>query len=125
MQLARPWPQPLPSAGHFRRLGTASNQEFTMRPSVALEANRIAMQRAARKFNTANLRVFGSALRGADREGSDLDLIVDPLPGAILLDLGGLQIELESLLGVRVDLLTPGDLPLKFRDEVLSQALPV
>jgi hypothetical protein len=38
-----------------------------MRPSVALEANRIAMQRAARKFNTANLRVFGSVLRGADR----------------------------------------------------------
>jgi uncharacterized protein len=42
-----------------------------------------------------------------------------------LLDLGGLQIELESLLGVRVDLLTPGDLPLKFRAEVLSQAQPV
>ena len=96
-----------------------------MRPSVALEANRIAMQWAARKFNTSNLRVFGSALRGADREGSDLDLIVDPLPGATLLDLGGLQIELESLLGVRVDLLTPGDLPLKFRAEVLSQAQPV
>jgi uncharacterized protein len=96
-----------------------------MRPSVALEANRVAMQRAAHKFNTANLRVFGSALRGADREGSDLDLIVDPLPGATLFDLGGLQIELESLLGVRVDLLTPGDLPLKFRSEVLSQAQPV
>ena len=83
------------------------------------------MQRAAREFNTANLRVFGSALRGADREGSDLDLIVDPLPGATLLDSGGLQIELESLLGVRVDLLTHGDLPLKFRAEVLSQARPV
>ena len=96
-----------------------------MRSPVALEANRIAMQRAAHKFNTANLRVFGSALRGTDREGSDLDLIVDPLPGATLLDLGGLQIELESLLGVRVDLLTPGDLPLKFRAEVLSQPLPV
>lgn len=96
-----------------------------MRPSVALEANRIAMQKAAHKFNTSNLRVFGSALRGVDREGSDLDLIVDPLPGATLFDLGGLQIELESLLGVRVDLLTPGDLPLKFRAEVLSQAQPV
>lgn len=96
-----------------------------MRPSLALEANRLATQQAARKFNTANLRVFGSVLRGADREGSDLDLIVDPLPGATLLDLGGLQIELESLLAVRVDLLTPGDLPLKFRAEVLSQAQPV
>ena len=83
------------------------------------------MQRAVSRFNTANLRVFGSVLRGADIEGSDLDLIVDPLPGATLFDLGGLQTELEELLGVRVDLLTPGDLPLKFRAEVLSQARPV
>lgn len=83
------------------------------------------MQRAVSRFNTANLRVFGSVLRGADIDGSDLDLIVDPLPGATLFDLGGLQTELEELLGVRVDLLTPGDLPLKFRAEVLSQARPV
>ena len=83
------------------------------------------MQRAVSRFNTANLRVFGSVLRGADIEGSDLDLIVDPLPGATLFDLGGLQTELEELLGVRVDLLTPGDLPMKFRAEVLSQARPV
>ena len=96
-----------------------------MRPSVALEANRSAIQRAVSRFNTANLRVFGSVLRGADIDGSDLDLIVDPLPGATLFDLGGLQTELEELLGVRVDLLTPGDLPLKFRAEVLSQARPV
>ena len=96
-----------------------------MRSPVALEANRIAMQRAAHKFNAANLSMFGTALRGAGCEGNDLDLIVDPLPGATLLDLGGLQIELESLLSVRVDLLTPGDLPLKFRAEVLSQWLPV
>jgi predicted nucleotidyltransferase len=96
-----------------------------MRPSLALEANRAAVHRTVQRFNTANLRVFGSALQHADREGSDLDLIVDPLPGATLLDLGGLQMELEELLGVRVDLLTPGDLPLKFRAEVLAQAQPV
>ncbi|MBC7605192.1 MAG: nucleotidyltransferase family protein [Ramlibacter sp.] len=96
-----------------------------MRPSVALEANRAAVQGAVSRFNTANLRVFGSVLHGADREGSDLDLIVDPLPGATLFDLGGLQSELEGLLGVRVDLLTPGDLPPKFRAEILAQARPV
>lgn len=63
---------------------------------------------AASRFRTANPRVFGSALRGTDRDGSDLDLLVDPLPGATLFDLGGRQEELESLLGVHVDLLTPG-----------------
>jgi predicted nucleotidyltransferase len=61
-------------------------------------------------------------LRGADREDSDLDLLVDALPGATLFDLGGLQMELEELLGVRVDLLTPGDLPERFRERVLAEA---
>jgi predicted nucleotidyltransferase len=72
-----------------------------------------------------NLRVFGSVLHGTDRSGSDLDLLVDALPGATLFDLAGLQIELESLLGVRVDLRTPGDLSLKFRAAVVAQASPV
>ena len=77
------------------------------------------------RFRTVNLRVFGSALHGTDRDGSDLDLLVDALPGATLFDLGGLQVELEDLLGVQVDLLTPGDLPPKSRDQVLAEARPV
>lgn len=44
---------------------------------------------------------------------------------ATLFELGGLQDELESLLGVHVDLLTPADLPPKFRAKVLAEALPV
>jgi len=52
-------------------------------------------------------------------------LIVDALPGATLFDLGGLQDELESILGIQVDLLTPYDLPAKFRDQVLLEARPV
>lgn len=38
---------------------------------------------------------------------------------------GGVQVELEELLGVPVDLLTPGDLPIKFRAQVLAEARPV
>jgi uncharacterized protein len=76
-------------------------------------------------FCAANPRVFGSALYGTDRDGSDLDILVDALPGATLFDLGGLQDELQTLLGVRVDLLTPGDLPLKFRAQVVAEARAV
>jgi hypothetical protein len=54
-----------------------------------------------------------------------LDLLVDPLPETTLFDLGGLQVELEELLGVPVDLLTPGDLPLQFRHQVLAEAAPI
>jgi hypothetical protein len=54
-----------------------------------------------------------------------LDLLVDPLPGATLLDLGAIQIELQESLGISVDVLTPGDLPKRFRDKVLREAVPV
>ena len=93
-----------------------------MKPSIALDLKREAVRKVASRFRTANPRVFGSVLHGDDQEGSDLDLLVDALPGATLFDLGGLQVELEELLGVPVDLLTPGDLPLKFRAQVLAEA---
>ena len=79
----------------------------------------------AARHRAANPRVFGSVLHGTDEDGSDLDLLVDALPGATLFDLGELQFELESLLGVPVDLLTPGDLPPKFRADVLAEATPL
>ncbi|MCL2591613.1 MAG: nucleotidyltransferase domain-containing protein [Betaproteobacteria bacterium] len=96
-----------------------------MRPSVMLDMKRSAVREVVSRFRTANPRVFGSVLYGTDLDGSDLDLLVDALPGATLFDLGGLQDELKSLLGVDVDLLTPGDLPLKFRAKVLAEAQPV
>jgi len=96
-----------------------------MKPSVVLEMNRSAVRELVARFPTVNPRVFGSVLQGTDQEGSDLDLLVDALPGATLFDLGGLQYELETLLGVSVDVRTPGDLPLKFRIKVIEQAQPV
>ena len=96
-----------------------------MRPSIVLDRKRSVVREAVGRFRTTNPRVFGSVLRGTDHEGSDIDLLVDPLPGATLFDLGGLQDELESLLGIHVDLLTPGDLPPKFRAQVLAEAQPV
>ena len=96
-----------------------------MRPSVVLDSKRIAVRAVVERFPTSNPRVFGSVLHGTDVDGSDIDLLVDALPGATLFDLGGLQDELESLLGLHVDLLTPGDLPLKFRAKVLAEARPV
>lgn len=96
-----------------------------MRPSVALDMQRKAVRAAVGRFRTANPRVFGSVLHGTDHDGSDLDLLVDALPGLTLFDLGDLQEELQALLGVDVDLLTPGDLPPKFRAKVLEEARPV
>lgn len=93
-----------------------------MKPSIALDLKRNAVCEAVSRFHAANPRVFGSVLHGDDRDGSDLDLLVDALPGTTLFELGGLQVELEELLGITVDLLTPGDLPSKFRDQILAEA---
>lgn len=96
-----------------------------MKPSTSLALKRGAVLEAAQRFRTTNPRVFGSVAHGEDTDGSDIDLLVDPLPGTTLFDLGGLQVELEALLGVPVDLLTPGDFPIKFRAQVLAEARPV
>lgn len=96
-----------------------------MRPSQALRQHREAVCLAASRYRVANLRVFGSALRGDDSDGSDLDLLVEAMPGTTLLDLGGLQDELQELLGVSVDVLTLKDLPAKFREVVAHEARPV
>lgn len=96
-----------------------------MKPSTALELKRDAVREAVGRFRAANPRVFGSVVRGTDGDRSDLDLLVDVMPGATLFDLGGLQVELEELLGVHVDLLTPGDLPARYREQVLREARAV
>jgi len=96
-----------------------------MKPSEALHHKRGAVRQLTARFRVANPRIFGSVLHGTDRDGSDLDLLVDALPGATMFDLGGLQVELEEMLGVPVDLLTPGDLPPKFREQILAEAHPL
>ncbi|HOW47971.1 MAG TPA: nucleotidyltransferase family protein [Rubrivivax sp.] len=96
-----------------------------MKPSLALSPHRARVRALTQRYRLYNPRVFGSALHGTDTDSSDLDLLVDAAPGATLLDLSGLQVELEDLLGVRVDVLTPADLPLRFRDQVLAEAQPV
>lgn len=93
-----------------------------MRPSALLDQHRDAIRAAVARHRTANPRVFGSVARGTDDDKSDLDLLVDTLPGTTLFDLGGLQAELEDLLGIKVDLATPGDLSKFFRARVLDEA---
>lgn len=95
------------------------------KPSVALQVHRADIRRVVAANHAANARVFGSVIRGEDDEISDLDVLVDALSGATLLDLGAIQVELEEILGVSVDVLTPQDLPGKFRGEVLAEAVDV
>jgi predicted nucleotidyltransferase len=71
------------------------------------------------------VRVFGSAARNADGAGSDLDLLVDVRPGSSLLDIAGLQIDIEEALGVKVDLCTEAELHPSLKERILAEARPL
>jgi len=86
-----------------------------MRPSEVLPHHRDTIRQLVLEAGMANPRVFGSVLHGDDQDGSDLGL----------LDVVRVQRLIEALVQVRVDLLTPGDLPPKFRDRVVAEALPL
>lgn len=98
---------------------------MNLKPSTVLNQNRELIRQVVLSHRSNNPRVFGSVIHGTDTDTSDLDLLVDPLPGVTLFDLGAIQIELEESLGISVDVLTPKDLPKRFRDQVLDEALPV
>jgi len=96
-----------------------------LRPSEALDAHRSTLRDIAARHRVHNLRVFGSVLHGVDTEDSDLDLLVDPTPQTTLMDIAAIQVEVEQILGVRVDVLTPNSLPGAFREQVEREAVPV
>ncbi|WP_253476799.1 nucleotidyltransferase family protein [Natronocella acetinitrilica] len=96
-----------------------------MKPSIALAANRSTIRQVVASHRASNARVFGSVLRGEDKDGSDLDLLIDTTPETTLFDLGAIRHELIELLGVPVDVLTPNALPDDVRARVISEARPV
>lgn len=96
-----------------------------MKPSAALASHRARLLARLDRAPVRNPRVFGSVACGRDREGSDLDLLVEVVPGATLFTLGELQLDLEEMLGVHVDLLSERDLPESFRRDVLAQSRPL
>lgn len=79
-------------------------------PSESLHRNREAVKRLARTHRLDNVRVFGSVARGADRLGSDVDLLVTAESGVGLFDLSAFALEAEKLLGAPVDVVTDGGL---------------
>ena len=96
-----------------------------MKPSQTLELHRAAIRQVVQAHHACNARVFGSVLHQQDRADSDLDILIDPTPDTTLMDVAAIQVELQRLLGVSVDVLTPKALPEAFRNRVLSEAVTV
>ncbi len=90
-----------------------------------LAENRAEILRLAASRGARNVRVFGSAARGEAREDSDIDLLVDVESGRSLLDVVGLWLDLQELLGCKVDLVTEGGVNRHLREKILSEARPL
>jgi len=90
-----------------------------------LRAKRAEILRIAARHGARNVRVFGSVARGEADAESDLDVLVDMEPGRSLLDLAGVLVDLEELLGCKVDVVTERGLRERIRERVLQEAVPL
>lgn len=84
------------------------------------EILRVAARRGAR-----NVRVFGSIARGEADAESDVDFLVEMEDGRSLFDMGGLLMDLQELLGCKVDVVSDGGIRERIRDRVLREAMPL
>lgn len=90
-----------------------------------LEPHRSEIVRLASRYGAYNVRVFGSVARGDDDARSDIDFLVDMEPGRTLFDLGGLLMDLQDLIGRRVDVVTERGLRARIREKVIREAIPL
>jgi len=90
-----------------------------------LRAKRDEILEIAARHGAHNVRVFGSVARGDASPDSDIDFLVNIESGRSLLDLGGLLMDLEDLLGREVDIVTEAGLRARIRQRVLSEARPL
>jgi predicted nucleotidyltransferase len=112
--------QRTPSAAMLRRLRAAAKP----RPSVVLAKHRRAIIALARQHKASKVRVFGSAARGDDVSGSDIDLLVRFEPDADVFDLADLAAALEELTGLHVEVVSEGGLRAG-SNLIAAEALPL
>ncbi len=79
----------------------------------------------AAEYGASNVRIFGSVARGESSESSDIDFLVNMEKGRSLMDLGGLLVALQELLGTEVDVVTEKGLRPRIREDVLKEATPL
>lgn len=96
-----------------------------MTPEEVLKEKRQAVMDLASKHGARDVRIFGSVARGESGAGSDLDLLVKMEEGRSLLDLSALTLDLQDLLGLKVDVVSEDGLYWLLRRKILREARPL
>ena len=90
---------------------------------IHVEIDRGLIAAFCRKHHIQRLALFGSVLRDDFRSDSDVDVLVEYVPGHTPgLAFFEMEAELSGLLGRKVDLNTPNFLSRRFRDQVMAEA---
>lgn len=79
----------------------------------------------AQRHGVTSIRVFGSVVRGQDKAASDIDLLVTVGTETTPWFPAGLILDLQALLGRRVEVVTERGLNPVMRDEILGEAVPI
>ncbi|MDQ1283070.1 MAG: uncharacterized protein QG666_860, partial [Euryarchaeota archaeon] len=89
-----------------------------------LNKKREEILKIAGKHGARNVRIFGSVARGEADSKSDVDILVEFIPGSTLLNQSAMIRELESFLKIKVDVVSDRGLRERIRERVLSEAVP-
>ena len=90
-----------------------------------LQENREEILRIAAQHGARNVRVFGSVARGEADEESDIDFLVEMGPDRSLFDRAALFLDLQELLGRKVDVVSDRGIKPRIRERVLHEAVPL
>jgi hypothetical protein len=101
------------------------NQNPDVNLDRLLKLKREEILQLAAKHGAHKVRIFGSVARGEADASSDIDFLVEMEPDRSLFDLGGLLMDLQELLGCKVDVVTEKGLRQRIRERVLSEAVPL
>ncbi|HET9237453.1 MAG TPA: nucleotidyltransferase family protein [Oligoflexus sp.] len=96
-----------------------------MTPLEKIKAHRQEILDIAKKYGASNIRIFGSVARGEARPDSDYDFLIELEPGRSAFEIGGLLMDLQDLLGAKVDIVTDKGLNKHIREKVLKEAIAV
>jgi hypothetical protein len=91
-----------------------------------LQERRKEILEIAARHGALNVRVFGSVVRGEETPESDIDFLIDyDLDRVSPWFPGGLLMDLQDLLGCKVDVLTERGISPLIRERVIAEAKPL